>query len=109
MSSVSHGVARWTRPKPLDYTAAMAYQVILSNDVPWGDESCRLLELRADTREELDVLRAAARAKKWFDWLLPCERREGGWGAVMEKGMPDSAGFSDALGLLETAELQDLC
>lgn len=85
----------------------MTYEVLLSEDVAWGDDTCRLLELTADSREELDALVRAARMKKWFEWLSPCVRRDGRWGAVMEKGMPDSAHFSDALGLLELSAMSE--
>ncbi len=84
----------------------MAHEVILSENVPWGADGieCRLLELRADRHEELLALVAQARAKKWFPWLAPCIRRDGRWGAVMEKGMPDSPHFENALG---EAEIED--
>lgn len=81
----------------------MAHEIILSENVPWGadGQECRLLELRADHQDELIALVQRARAKKWFPWVSPRLRRDGRWGAVLEKGMPDSASFDDALSELE--------
>ncbi len=81
----------------------MARRIILSENVPWGAEGveCRLLELCADNKEELDRLVADARKKCWFVWVSPRLRNDSWWGAVMEKGMPDSAHFDEALGLVD--------
>ncbi len=80
----------------------MAHRITLSENVPWGSDGieCRLLELCADTKEELDHLVGAARKKRWFVWVSPRLRNDGWWGAVMEKDMPDSAHFEDALSMV---------
>lgn len=69
----------------------MSYTIKLTEELPIGNDGqlCRILELRADTLSELQVLRLKARAKKWFDWIGPEQLGNGQWGLVMEKGMPD--------------------
>lgn len=83
--------------------------MILSEEVAWGDGECRLLEFKADSPEELSALVARARRKKWFIWVPAQRLRDGRWGCVLEKGMPDSDHFEDALTLAqcddETASL----
>lgn len=81
----------------------MAYRTKLTEDVLWGADEvpCRLLEIRAESRAELDRAMAAARAKKWFVWVAPMRTNSGEWGCVMEKGMPDSDSFDEALALAD--------
>jgi hypothetical protein len=84
----------------------MAYTVKLTNDLLWGanQDVVRILEFRADSEEEVLHLVNCARKKHWFVWLSPQPIRTGGWGAVMEKDMPDSA----VEGFLLEAELAEL-
>lgn len=79
----------------------MSHEMILSEGVAWGDGECRLLEFKADSAEELSALVARARQKKWFIWVPAQRLRDGRWGCVLEKGMPDSDYFEEALALAE--------
>ncbi len=83
----------------------MAHCITVSEDVEYRDVLVRLLEIRADTREEREALRAAARRKGWSDWVVgEHPLSDGRWGAVLEKGMPEQP---DVSGLLAMAELED--
>lgn len=81
----------------------MAHYIKLTDDFPCAtDETCRVLEIKAESLEELEMLIAKARKKKWFTWIPPQRLSNGLFGVVMEKGMPD---FDLDAVLLEATEV----
>lgn len=82
----------------------MAHTIRLTEDVPFVDDVCRLLEIRADTPEELCQLEQRAIVKGWTPWIRSSQAlADGRWGLVLEKGMPEAP---DIEGLLLMAELE---
>lgn len=68
----------------------MSHTFTVTEDFSYGAQgTCRILEIKADTLEELQLLINRARKKKWFVWLEPQLLNSGQYGVVMEKGMPD--------------------